>query len=75
MAAILTANVAVTEPGSADPVVLLAGDPLPEWAQGLVGVHVVEDDGADDSATDDGDAGSEAPAKTRRRRATDGGSS
>lgn len=75
MGTVLTANVVVTEPGSADPVVLPAGAPLPEWAADQVGAHVVEDDGTDENS----DAGSEAPVKTRRRRSTsdstDGGSS
>ncbi len=59
----LTANCVVSrEPGQV--VVLMEGDDLPEWAEGMVGDHLLADDpvAADDPVVPD-----EKPASPKRR--------
>lgn len=48
----LNANTVITHPETGAPVVLLEGDDVPDWAQGLVGSHLTEapsDGGTDGS--------------------------
>ena len=40
--ATLTATTVVTHPDSGQPVALIAGDALPDWADGLVGDHLLK---------------------------------
>ena len=40
----LTGNTAVMRPDTLEVVTLAEGDDLPEWADGLVGVHLLEEE-------------------------------
>lgn len=49
----LVANVLVSHPGTGEPVALLAGTEVPEWAAGMLGAHVLDE--APDEEPDEGD--------------------
>ena len=40
----LTENTALMRPGTLEVVTLVAGDEVPDWADGMVGDHLVEDE-------------------------------
>lgn len=41
--ATLSGNVALRHPESGEPVSLIAGSEVPEWATGLIGAHLIGD--------------------------------
>ena len=40
----LTENTVLVRPGTLEVVTLVAGDEVPDWADGMVGDHLVEDE-------------------------------
>ena len=40
----LTENTVLVRPGTLEVVILVAGDEVPDWADGMVGDHLVEDE-------------------------------
>lgn len=44
----LNSNTVVTHPETGAPAVLLSGEDVPDWAEGLIGDHLIE--GADDES-------------------------
>lgn len=40
----LTENTVLVRPGTLEVVILAAGDEVPDWADGMVGDHLVEDE-------------------------------
>jgi len=61
----LTDNVVVSHPDTNEPTSIPAGSNLPEWAEGLVGAHVL----SDDSEADCGEAGGYGRLKVSQLRA------
>lgn len=66
----LTANTVVARPGTADVVALREGDELPDWAEGLVGEHILDADEPVDQPPADEPVESAKPTRAPRSRPT-----